>query len=350
MNKNDFKYKMWLKNQNFKALKRRTEKRIDRKAQITKKRKYNEYLKQKPNYHKKLHYFIFKAPQRFSVINNPIESILFFQELLSFVQNKNNYKKTIFIDISGVKYLTIDALMYLISIINNSNNFEIMGNEPDDTEINKAFKESGFYSYVHSVSNIAISQNRDSIQIVSGNDCNTVLAKRIVDFISEIVGCEKRNLSFLYNIMIELMSNTHKHAYTGKTTLHPCWYCFAEYDKNNIIRFTFMDTGKGIPSTVKKKVVEKMLSLYSENDFVVSALNGEFRTATNQKNRGKGLPKIRQICKEGKISNLHIISSKADVKVNTNSYFANDNAVTLRGTVYYWEITISDLKEKISNE
>lgn len=142
------------------------------------------------------------------------------------------------------------------------------------------------------------------------------------------------------------MSNTHKHAYPEESeVLHTRWYCFAEYDKEETVSFSFMDTGAGIPATVKKNFTEKIdiLGIKGEHKYVVSALDGEFRTATHEGHRGKGLPKIREFCTNKKIENLHILTNRADIVVFPNGYNSKDLHTPLCGTLYSWQINLQTL-------
>ena len=149
------------------------------------------------------------------------------------------------------------------------------------------------------------------------------------EYVCRIANVDKIACRFLYVMMIELMSNTKKHAYdVYETILDPHWYCFAEFDKDDTIAFTFMDTGEGIPSTVQKNFPEKidLLGIKSDDKYVISALDGDFRTATKESFRGKGLPKLRSFCSEGKIHNMRIVTNKANVTVEKNS-FSSTNIV-----------------------
>jgi hypothetical protein len=152
--------------------------------------------------------------------------------------------------------------------------------------------------------------------------------------------------------MIEMMSNTQKHAYNENEFLLPQWYCYAEYDKNDIISFTFMDTGEGIPSTVYKKFTEKLdfLKIKGDDKYILSALKGDFRTSTEQKNRGKGLPKIMEFCKTQQIFNMHILANRADVSVFPDKCESQLLDAPLRGTLYYWQVNIKKLKENNNDQ
>lgn len=352
MKKNSPKYKIWIRQRNEKNLIRRTKKKQAKKAAITRAINHNSVVKSAPNYNAVERRIEFKAPLNFSIINNAEETIRFFNDIIAFITNQQNFGKRIHIDISQLTNLTIDALMYLLAIVNNmnenfKNRFSFSGNAPKNPEIRKLFTESGFYSFVNRVGKEPISKNADTIQIVSGDNSNTEVAKQINDFVILKSGLRKPQLSFLYVMMVELMSNTHKHAYTNKNILLPSWYCFAEYKKEiNRVSFTFMDTGEGIPSTVRKNFGERLdfLKLNGENKYVVSALNGDFRTATEKPYRGKGLPKVRHFCTENKISNVRIITNKADVLCFPEEYKSCEITVPLRGTLFYWTIDLKKLK------
>lgn len=249
--------------------------------------------------------------------------------------------------------LSIDALMYLLAIINNlSENFQIKfsGNVPTDHRIKSLFVKSGFYRFVKHSPSIPISTSSDTIQIVSGNNSDVKTAQKMSDFMSEKTGISAKKFNYLYVMMIEMMSNTYKHAYTDSNSpLSPSWYCFAEYNQHrNNVSFTFMDIGEGIPATVRKNFAEKIdfLKIKREDKYVISALNGEFRTSTSKEYRGKGLPRIRKFCAENKIQNMRIITNKADISVGQDSYESTELNIPLQGTLYYWQINLVDLQEE----
>ena len=90
------------------------------------------------------------------------------------------------------------------------------------------------------------------------------------------------------------------------------------------------------------------MKLKGDDKYVISTLDGDFRTATKQSHRGKGLPKIRSFCSAGKINNMRIITNKASVFVRKDGFSSTTVPSALQGTLYYWEIKLSDLKgEKI---
>ncbi len=351
MNINSPKYPQWKRYQNKKNLIRRTKRKMYLRKVRTDIIANNSRLKDSPNYNPALKRKEFPAPERFSFIENPKETIVFFNDIFSFIKNRNNFGKSLYIDISKTTVLTTDALMYLLAVVNNLNEhfsgkYSFSGNVPENSDVKKLLSESGFYNFVKYRGNEPLSKNENMLQIASGHDVQNEAAKNMSDFVCKIAGVNTRACSFLYTMMIELMSNTLHHAYEKKILVSQ-WYCFAKYDGEQKISFTFMDTGAGIPSTVKKNFVEKIdvLKLKSEGSYIISALNGEFRTATSKKHHGKGLPKIREFATESKIENLHIITNKANVNVYKDSYKSEDFSTPLQGTLYHWQIDVSTLRK-----
>lgn len=350
-------YKEYIKHRNAKNLRRRTKNKKSKKSTYTYQYEYNRKSKKIANYNKKSRHYRFTAPETFSFLNNTAETLEFFKDLNSFILDERNTKKRLFIDLSKINYLTHDALMYLLAIVNSlkdtfKNKFQFSGNSPSNPDSKKLFDESGFYRFVKHIGNTDINRNSNNIQIRSGNNSDTNFAKSISDFVSKNANIDIKDCRFIYTMIIELMSNTFKHAYDDKSLFVPCWYCFARFSElENIISFTFMDTGAGIPATVKKNFLEKIkfLNIRKENQLVRSALDGEFRTGTELPYRGKGLPKIKEFCDNNKIQNTRIITNKADVTIKQNGYDSTDLTIPLVGTLYYWEIDINELKGKCNN-
>lgn len=347
---NSIEYKIWLKKRNEKNLDIRTQKKLARKARATKTIEHNYNLNLSKFNNKQNSEVSFIAPKQFSFITNLEETTTFFNDIISFISDDTNFGENIFIDLSKITDYTTDALMYLIAMLNNLNEhfkgkYRFWGNVPMDSRIKKKFRESGFFRYVHYEGKLPLSSSTDNIKIVSGDNSNPIISKQISDFIAEKANISVFDCRFIYIMLIELMSNTNKHAYNDTNVLSPHWYCFVEYD-NNIITVTFMDTGTGIPSTVRKNFSEKLdiLKIKGEDKYVISALNGDFRTSTYKSYRGKGLPKIREICSKEKIFNMRIITNKADVVVKKDGYNSCVINKPFIGTLYNWQINITDLK------
>ena len=104
------------------------------------------------------------------------------------------------------------------------------------------------------------------------------------------------------------MSNTVHHAYNCNGIMVPYWYLYS-IDKGDSIQFTFIDTGEGIPNTVKKKILERLpFGKVDDSTLIHSAFLGESRTETGLYNRGHGLPALYEKVKAGKLKEFFVLS------------------------------------------
>lgn len=340
---NSPEYRVWKVRQNKKNLLRRT-----RTKAIMRARRTAQILSQEK---KRIYEEPFRAPTIFSFIENPSGTIEFFENITSFLMKKENFGQVLLIDISQVQLLTIDALMYLLAVVNNlkqayRSRYSFRGNFPHNPEIRKLVRNSGFYQFVHYQGTEPITRDTNTIQIVSGEKVSTSLAKKICDFVMEKGNVKKSAISFLYNMMIELMANVYAHAYNGMNdVLCSRWYCFVKYDMvNDTVNFSFIDTGAGIPSTVRRHGLEHLdlFNLIDDGPYVLSALRGELRSKTKEPYRGKGLPKIFSYCQSGKIKDMRIITNKCDVNILGEELYSQEIPFSLKGTLFYWQIILSN--------
>lgn len=341
------KYRIWKKHQNEKSLRRRTEKKIRDKRRRTAIHSSNVFVKSNPSYDDSQKRYHFLAPSNFSIVSNPVETLTIFDSLLSHIRNNSSIHKSIFVDVNDVKHLTIDSLMYLLCILNNLNKvdkykYSFKGNYPTDEKTRKRFLESGFNKFVNSKVPDTLIRQTENIQISTGNNINTALAKKITDFLKN-KSSSGNKYSYIYEMMIELMGNTWKHAYNGNTSdlFDTCWYCYVELEDKKA-KITFMDTGIGIPKSIYKKGLEKVdiLGIKKDSEYIASALRGEERTETKLANRGKGLPSFVEIVNESHIQRLRIISLKGDVCIEKDKITTTELDKKFYGTLYYWEVSL----------
>ena len=345
------KYKQWIKRRNLRRLKKRT---IKKERIKTRRRGYSLHQKIKktprgiPFDNRKKYFY---APEVFSFIENPTKTTEFFDNILDYLSIIRKNKKEIFFDISNIQKLTIDALMYLIAIINNiSENYKLKysfsGNFPKNEKVLKLLKESGFLNYVKTNKPIINKKVNENIQIRNGYNSNTETVKSIIDFLVEKTSLKIIEFTDLYEICIELMSNTFHHAYSNNSILSKVWYLFVEKDAN-IIKLSFIDVGNGITNTIRKNFTEKIkiLGLKEDSNYIMSALKGEFRSRTNLKYRNKGLPTVYKYSKKEEIRRFEIISEKGIYKIDESGNEKLEDLITpLQGTLYYWEIDINRLE------
>ena len=332
------KRKLWLdrRNRHLQFVKQRHNK----KKKVT---GFNNYIMQRYGI-KKDNKLNFVAPRVFSLKDNPEETIVFFEKII----NRRNSQRThtsLFIDSSKVDVLDITAIMYLVAIIrdvhrNKVHRCRFEGNLPDNEEARRVFINSGFLDYVHVNGKIKTNNtDKKRIQIVFDKEVDGPLAKLICNFVHEACGYSRIDTFPLYNILVEMMTNTTQHAYKKGINGVNGWYLYAE-NLNDRVRFVFLDTGLGIPTTVRKNFWEKVLPLSRDCDLVKSALDGEYRTQTKLENRGKGLPQISDCFSKGLLQNVFIYSGQGCCKltnVNKNYDLLEYNG-KIFGTLFSWEI------------
>ena len=197
MRKNTTEYRNWKKFQDEKNLRKRTERK---KSNKRKGQKSSNTKKRQPDK-------IFTVPDIFSIVSNPDTTITFLNKVIRSVegvrnlqrQHRNNYIRTFLIDMSNTKYISSDALMFLLTIIQNTRGKKILpidwiGNFPKEPDVREFLKRSGYLNYMKTSAENII-QVDDNIQIKSGtgynyieNDQNKDIRQEIIDF-----SCQKLN-------------------------------------------------------------------------------------------------------------------------------------------------------------
>ncbi len=340
MKTNDKHYIIWKTKQDIKKFHRYILKK-NRKKQRIKEQENSMVALKKNSFNDLFREEKFQVPENFSIINNPNETVAFFNKIYGKIdENPQNVK--FYLDMSYVKQITVDALIYLIALIKNIRQMStkilsVGGNMPKNYQCRVLVSESGFLDHVQTT-NISTKYNNNKIRIRSGGKFEPRIIKEVIDFIREDEKALAINTKSLYTLIGEIMNNSIHHAYDGGEEYEQKWLIFVE-KTDFIYKFTLLDTGLGIPVTVNKKFIFDNFS--SDCNLLKSALEGtKLRTQTKQLYRGKGLPEIRQQVLDGLINTMSIISCKASCKLLERDKFIEDNDLnsSLRGTLYYWEI------------
>ncbi len=291
--------------------------------------------------------YIAKAPEVFSFIENTEETIEYFIDIINQVKKKI-YKQRFYINASDVSIVTTDALVYILAILYNikyniSMKYEFKGTLPQKESAKKVFLESGFLNYVQTRRIITPTKTDDKIQIITGKNTDSVIAKNICDFVSTRFNKDYKFTIDLYKTLIELMSNTVHHAYDEKGVMAHCWYLYA-IDKGESILFAFIDTGSGIPSTVKKKWIEKLPFAVTDSELIYSAFLGESRTETGMYNRGHGLPALYEKVRSGRLKDFYVLSGAGSCRS-----VESENSIILKKENYKQKIFGTIVKFEIAN-
>lgn len=289
-------------------------------------------------------------PRVFSLIDNPEETMKFFKDFAEEIE-KNEYGKHFHVDSESVESATVDALIYLIAILQNKLKNRVMrysfsGSYPKNLGALRVYIESGFNEYVQSKAK-RLPSSTEKMCIVDGKDNKPESAKKMCDFVIATLEKNKRQVQPLQKILIELMSNVFYHAYEKNSFMAKRWYMYAEH-VDYYVRCVFVDTGQGIAKTVKKNYREKIRELITkyapiniepdDSKIIQSAFDGDFRTATNKKFRGNGLLSVKKNASSKLFERFEVLSGHGRCTIPTGGsseeILAKNYSNNLYGTLY----------------
>lgn len=257
------------------------------------------------------HQLVAKIPPKFSFVYNTEETTEYFNNIVNVIKQKI-FNQQFYIDASSVEIVTTEALIYIIAIVynikaNRALRYSFTGNLPINKTAREVFEKSGYLNYFR-MKRLKMPDSSECVQIVSGDKVETQTAKKMCDFVIEKLNIEKSKISVLYATLVELMSNTAKHAYSaGQKEMVESWYLYAMHE-NDKVTFSFVDTGQGIPYTIKKKFWEKIDFIMEDANLIRIALTEHGRSETKLPNRGKGLPKLYEQVQQGLLDDFFVLS------------------------------------------
>lgn len=283
------------------------------------------------------------APSFFSIKGNTEIMLSFFEQII----RKIRENKEVFLDFKKINKISADAILYLVALIKNyelrNQPMRISGNLPIDDLSKQLILESGFFDHVRLIGGKIKRTNADILTIRSDNKTKGSIAKEVIKFAKNKLGktFAGNQSNSIYKTLIECMENTNGHAY-AKVKSYTRWYLIALYNKEqNVVHFTFLDTGFGIPATVAKTGIETFLQKFKtivkkDSTYIYSTLTGDFqRTRTGKPYRGLGLPSIYTFSQKNMVKNLVVISNYGFVNCNTNKH--NNLTSIFRGTLLSWD-------------
>lgn len=285
-------------------------------------------------------------PSNFSIIDNTEEVISFFNEVNTIFSAKN-FSGSFLFDLKNVCHVTADAVMYMnalaINRLTHCENQKVLLKWPEKKKSKRILLNCGLKDYLSGGKNKTI-RTKNNYTITGGRKTDVEHIRKIALFTKDKLHIEISDLDFITSTLVELMNNTEQHAYDYSDD--KLWYIFVE-DTKSSLKFTFLDTGKGIPETMRKSFgenIDDLLPILNDDHsyFIFEALKGEFlRSSTDVYYRNTGLPEIYKHYRERKLSKLKIISCKGvcnfydSDRTHPNLYNLTNS---FNGTLFTWEI------------
>ncbi|MEI7583085.1 hypothetical protein [Runella sp.] len=297
------------------------------------------------------------APENFSFIKNPEETINFINKIEELYLNKKN----VFINIKDLKFLDYSAVTILVSVMFSfkSRRLKFNGNFPSNPKLAKLLIDSDFFKYLDKPIGDKIEYEigkENQIFTRANKEVNSELGLVVMVEASTTIWGTQRTCKGLQRTLLELMQNTNNHADINKKG-EKHWWLSVNHDKvNKKVSFIFVDYGVGIFESLKNKPqsnkwygwVEKIKNklVYGGNDEIFKMLlEGQMHlTVTGEHFRGKGLPGINEVLGRNQISNLKIVSNDVFADVQLKKYFKLKSEFS--GTFVYWELNENNVNEK----
>jgi len=257
-------------------------------------------------------------------------------------ENLKNHNAIRF-DVSKIEYFTPEVIPLLISHIKEisfNNKVPIHGNAPENEKFRQIFTQSGLYNYVKSKKKYKIAEN-NLLHKEANFKVKPDIAARSVEMIIKNCNCNQEYVEPIYNIFIELMSNTHHHA-NLKQYGYSKWWLYVFHDETTKkISLSFLDLGVGIfKSMIVRTYLKKIgrsLKLVDNVGLVSDLLSGKVQSRIDIDNeiRGKGIPQIVEYSKLECFEKFLLITN--DVKIDLKTDKTEKLTSNLRGTFYYIE-------------
>jgi hypothetical protein len=290
------------------------------------------------------------APQNFSFIDDPESTIKFLIKL----ENLYLKRKSVFVDLSGLKCLDHSAVTVLVSVMFSfkSRNIAFNGNFPSDDKLARRLINSGFFKYLGKPIGNKIEYTigkENQIFARANKEVNSELGLVVMAEASTTIWGNNRTCKGLQRTLLELMQNTNNHADIGEKGAKHWWLSVNHNKEEKRVSFYFVDYGVGIFESLKSKPpknkwfgwwdkIKTKLIHGGDDEILRLLLNGDMHmTVTGQHFRGKGLPGIKEVQDRNQISNLKIISNDVFADVAKSSYYKLSN--NFSGTFVTWELT-----------
>ncbi len=230
------------------------------------------------------------------------------------------------------------AIAMLLSVINEigSNAVLVKGTKPKDPTVNTTLEKSGFFRYIATVISAENLKTKNAIlRTGDSKTSNTEIAAEVKKAMETIWGVSAR-CPRLFGGIFEMFRNSCDHAFKKDESV--TWHLgLSHFEETNLVKFSFVDNGKGIIKTFASGLLKSFINLFQDNtDILTTAFHDGIASRTGLSWRGKGLPTIFELSSDKIISNLVVITN--DVYISFDRNIIVTLPVSYSGTYYYWEM------------
>ena len=283
---------------------------------------------------------ILTAPQVFSLVEAPDETIKFLSELRRLLPAFR-----IEIDLRQVKRIHPEAVAAFVAIMESAEG-TVFGNVPTDPDCTRRLRDFGFFEHVKERRPSGTPAGTIRMKH-TGQEVKGEIAQEIIEFgLARLSNFSSRKHGPTYTVFTEAMANTFQHAGQRPEDRQRWWAAVYYDDAKQAACFTSVDLGVGILENFKFRQRWKLWfgqTGLDQGRKLKMLLDGKVPSRTGESYRGRGLPNIKKSCTSFRIKNLLILSNKAHADVSRDAYqeLTND----FHGTIIYWEVPNATPKE-----
>ena len=243
------------------------------------------------------------------------------------------------------------AICLLLSLLNKLtfNNIKYIGTFPKDSSASNFMEESGFFDVMKSSRPKRKSRRfNNQMYLIGQNQIDTEqIGLSVQHAMAHIIGVEE-NFDPAYEIIVEICSNSVEHG--NENTEEKNWLVSISYEVDRV-HFIVSDNGQGILKTLHRKAKDlfrDVANVKSADDVLKGVFNKRYQSRTNEMNRHKGLPHVKECFENGEISNLNCLTNKVLYNFTSGQSFILKNEY--QGCLFCWDVTKENYNKWIENE
>lgn len=184
--------------------------------------------------------------------------------------------------------------------------------------------------------------------LIGQNQIDTVqIGKSVQHSIAHITGNEE-NFDPAYEMLVEICSNSVEHA--NDHTEEKNWLVSISYEIGKV-HFIVSDNGQGILKTLHRKAKDLFFDIKRIKDadeVLKGVFDKKYQSRTNELNRHKGLPHVKECFENGEISNLICLTNKVLYDFTTGQSVLLKNEY--QGCLFSWDVTKENYDRWKENE
>jgi hypothetical protein len=282
------------------------------------------------------------------------------EDSCAFIEALSTYRENrpLLVDFSTANHVDPASLAVMARVLNSLIEKRSIGVQitlPANDDAKVAFLASGIAKHmpaVHVPDDFVEGRMKMLVGSDLGEDRNALLP--IIEWVRKRVLRRepKTRFSPTFVAASELMSNTAWHASGEKSDrqfstppMNTQWCVHGYGDrKKQEARYAFFDRGVGIPNSRGARLFRSSLKEVRKSDIeiVQAAMNGEIKSRTGFKERGKGLQYVQDECVETKrLRNLVVVTGHAwlDLEAGTSVRLSRP----FKGTAFFWTVDCQNL-------